>query len=167
LAAAGAIVRNVDLPEPFGRLEALQRILSAEGAAQSFQHEWANHRDKLSEGFQKLVRRGLEAPAAERAESNAVVERCRQQLPGLFEAGELILTPSAPGEAPIGLKSTGDSVFNRAWTALRVPCLTIPVADGPNSLPLGVQLVDPHGGEERILGVARWVARALALPLFD
>ncbi|MGH6621749.1 MAG: amidase, partial [Alphaproteobacteria bacterium] len=71
-----------------------------------------------------------------------------------------------PGEAPVGLQSTGNSVFNRAWTALRVPCLTIPAGDGPNGMPLGVQLVDPHGGEETLLGVAAWTARALGLELF-
>ena len=165
LAEAGAAVRRVDLPEPFGRLESLQRILMAEGAAEAFRHEWADHRDKLSESFQRLVRRGLETPAPERADANAAVERCRRELPGLFEAGEIILTPSAPGEAPVGLRSTGNSIFNRAWTALRVPCLTVPVADGPNDMPLGVQLVDPHGGETTLLGVAGWIARALGLPV--
>jgi Asp-tRNA(Asn)/Glu-tRNA(Gln) amidotransferase A subunit family amidase len=39
------------------------------------------------------------------------------------------------------------------------------VTDGPNGMPLGVQLVDPHGGEGVILGVARWAGRALRLPL--
>ena len=166
LAKAGAAVRDVQLPAPFGRLEALQRILSAEGAAQSFVYEWGNHREKLSDSFQTLIRRGLETPAAERAEANYAVQECRERLPNLFEPGEMILTPSAPGEAPVGLKSTGNSVFNRAWTALRAPCLTLPVSDGRNGLPLGVQFVDPHGGEERILGVARWSARALDLPYF-
>lgn len=166
LAAAGAAVRRVELPDPFGRLEALQRVMMAEGAAGAFRHEWADHRELLSDRFQKLVRRGLETPAAERADANATVERCRLQLPALFEASEIILTPSAPGEAPVGLQSTGNSVFNRAWTALRVPCLTIPAGDGPNGMPLGVQLVDPHGGEETLLGVAAWTARALGLELF-
>jgi amidase len=165
LAEAGAAVRRADLPEPFGRLEALQRIMMAEGAAGAFQREWAEQRDKLSPSFQRLVRRGLETPAADRAEANAIVAQCRRELPDLFEPGEIILTPSAPGEAPVGLQSTGNSVFNRAWTALRVPCLTIPVADGPNGMPLGVQLIDPQGGEERLLGVAGWAARALGLPL--
>jgi len=166
LANAGAVVRDVELPEPFDRLEALQRILSAEGAAESFVYEWANHREELSVGFRKLIRRGLDTPAAERAEANSIVQKCRKRLPSLFEPGEIILTLSAPGEAPVGLESTGDSIFNRAWTALRVPCLTLPVSDGPNGMPLGVQFVDAHGGEERILGVARWSARALSLPLF-
>jgi amidase len=167
LAGAGATVRRADLPAPFGKLEALQRIMMAEGAAAAFEHEWAHHRELLSESFQKLVRRGLETPAAERASANETVAQCRRDLPGLFEPGEIILTLSAPGEAPVGLKSTGNSIFNRPWTALHVPCITLPVSDGPNGMPLGVQLVDPHGSEETLLGGARWVAGALDLPLFE
>ena len=167
LAAAGAAVREVSLPEPFDRVEAMQRVIMAEGAADAFQHEWENHRDALSDKFQALIRRGLETPASEQAEASAAAEQCRSGLPELFEDNEIILTPSAPGEAPVGLQSTGDSVFNRAWTALRVPCLTIPAAEGPHGMPLGVQLVDPRGGEDVLFGTARWVARALDLPLFE
>jgi amidase len=166
LAAAGAAVRDVTLPEPFDGVGAAQRLMMAEGAAHAFQHEWATHRDKLSAPFQALMKRGLETPASEQAAANACVVQCRAQLPDLFDPQEVILTPSAPGEAPLGLQSTGNSIFNRSWTALRVPCLTIPVRDGPNGLPLGVQFVEPHGNEADLLGTARWAARALELPLF-
>ena len=88
------------------------------------------------------------------------------QLPDLFAPGEVILTPSAVGEAPLGLHSTGNSVFNRTWTALHVPCLTVPVTDGPHGLPLGVQFVDPRRDEATLLGTARWAAQALGLPVF-
>ena len=46
-----------------------------------------------------------------------------------------ILTLSAPGRAPAGLGTTGDARFNRLWTLMGVPCVTVPVpGDG---LPLG------------------------------
>ncbi|MDH3701864.1 MAG: amidase [Alphaproteobacteria bacterium] len=166
LGAAGATVRDVALPEPFGRIAAIQRVLMAAGAADAFQHEWATNREKLSDPFQTLVATGLKFTDAEKTEAAAVAEQCRARLPNLFDANEIILTPSAPGEAPLGLHSTGNSVFNRVWTTLHVPCLTIPVQDGPNGLPLGVQFVEPLSDEANLLGGARWAARALDLPLF-
>jgi Asp-tRNA(Asn)/Glu-tRNA(Gln) amidotransferase A subunit family amidase len=166
LKKAGAIVRDVALPEPFDQVGPGQRIVMAYQAAEAFEHEWANHRDALSGSFRSLIERGLEVSAAERVEVMATFEQCRAQLPDLFAPGEIILTPSAVGEAPIGLHSTGDSVFNRTWTALHVPCLTVPVTDGPHGMPLGVQFVDPHGNEATLLGTARWAAQALDLPLF-
>lgn len=166
LANAGATVRDVTLPDPFDRVSPGQRIVMAYQAAEAFAHEWAHHRDALSDSFQTLIQNGLAVSAAEHAEVMATFEECRAQLPSLFDDGEVILTPSAVGEAPLGLHSTGNSVFNRTWTALHVPCLTIPVTDGPNGLPLGVQFVDPHSDEAALLGTARWAARALDLPIF-
>ena len=68
------------------------------------------------------------------------------QPPGRFEAHkawfdafmadfDVLLTPSAPGEAPAGLGWTGDPIFNAAWTALHVPCITVPAGVGPAGLP--------------------------------
>ena len=65
-----------------------------------------------------------------------------------------------------GTALAGDAVFNRVWTMLHAPCLHLPVDDGPGGLPLGVQLVAPHGDEAALLGAARWLARRLGLPLF-
>lgn len=166
LASAGAVVRDVELPDPFDQVSPGQRIVMAYQAAEAFEHEWAHHRDALSESFRALIERGLEVSPAERTEVIATFDRCRGQLQDLFAPGEIILTPSAVGEAPLGLHSTGDSVFNRTWTALHVPCLTVPVTDGPHGMPLGVQFVDPHGDESTLLGTARWAARALDLPVF-
>jgi Asp-tRNA(Asn)/Glu-tRNA(Gln) amidotransferase A subunit family amidase len=80
------------------------------------------------------------------------------------QAGDVdaIFTPSATGEAPEGLASTGDTAMNRLWTLLHGPCVTVPAGDGPGGLPLGVQLVGIPGSDARTLAVARWVELALA-----
>jgi len=53
-------------------------------------------------------------------------------------------------------------VFNRLWTLLHVPCLTVPCGKGPMGLPLGVQLIGPPRGAARLLAAGRWVEAALA-----
>jgi amidase len=50
------------------------------------------------------------------------------------------IAPAAPGIAPLGLASTGDPVFNRLWTVLHVPCLSIPCLIW-QGLPVGVQVI--------------------------
>jgi Asp-tRNA(Asn)/Glu-tRNA(Gln) amidotransferase A subunit family amidase len=75
---------------------------------------------------------------------------------------DAILTPSATGEAPAGLGSTGDTAMNRLWTLLHGPCVTVPAGDGPGGLPLGVQIVGLPGVDAKTLAVARWVEHALA-----
>ena len=70
---------------------------------------------------------------------------------------DVFLAPSAPGEAPAGLDSTGNPIFQVVWTLLQVPCVTLPWSTGPNGLPVGVQLIGRRGDDETVLGVARWL----------
>jgi Asp-tRNA(Asn)/Glu-tRNA(Gln) amidotransferase A subunit family amidase len=74
---------------------------------------------------------------------------------------DALVTPSAVGEAPSGLASTGDPAFNPIWTLLGAPCVTIPAARGPAGMPLGVQLVGPLDEDAALVATAEWVERAL------
>ena len=74
---------------------------------------------------------------------------------------DVLLTPSAPGEAPAGLEWTGDPAFNTIWTSLHVPCVTVPAGSGPGGLPLGLQIVGRLGADAATLAAAGWVAAAL------
>jgi Asp-tRNA(Asn)/Glu-tRNA(Gln) amidotransferase A subunit family amidase len=75
---------------------------------------------------------------------------------------DAVLTPSAPGEAPRGLRSTGTAIFNFIWTHLHMPAVTLPHFTGPNGLPVGVQLVGRRYEDDRHLAVAAWADRVLA-----
>jgi Asp-tRNA(Asn)/Glu-tRNA(Gln) amidotransferase A subunit family amidase len=74
----------------------------------------------------------------------------------------VLLTPSAAGESPVGLDSTGDPSFNAIWTLGWTPCVTLPAGTGPVGLPLGVQLVGPRFRDEALFDAATWVETRLA-----
>jgi Asp-tRNA(Asn)/Glu-tRNA(Gln) amidotransferase A subunit family amidase len=74
---------------------------------------------------------------------------------------DILLTPSAPGEAPEGLGWTGDPAFNFVWTSLHVPCVTVPAGTGPKGLPLGIQVIGRRGDDRATLAWARWVEAQL------
>ncbi|RPI40245.1 MAG: amidase, partial [Betaproteobacteria bacterium] len=90
-------------------------------------------------------------------------QACRRRFSEIAAdaAFDVLLTPSAPGEAPAGTASTGESLFNRNWTLLGLPCLTLPVGTGAAGLPIGVQLVADYDQDERLLRAAHWVRHAL------
>jgi amidase len=79
----------------------------------------------------------------------------------LFDDFDALLVPAAPGEAPAGLDMTGDPLFNRTWTLLHLPCVTVPAGRGDSGLPIGVQLVGRLGDDARLLAVARFAEQAL------
>ncbi len=86
----------------------------------------------------------------------------RAGLDRLFGEYDVLLTPSAPGEAPEGLDSTGDASFNRGWTMLHVPCVSVPAGTGPAGLTVGVQIVGRIGEDAKTLAAASFVEDALA-----
>jgi Asp-tRNA(Asn)/Glu-tRNA(Gln) amidotransferase A subunit family amidase len=90
---------------------------------------------------------------------------CRRQLAEQLQDLDFLLTPSAPGEAPLTLASTGSSIFNRAWTLLGAPCVTVPFGAGPAGLPLGVQLVGAFDADMPLLAHAHRVERTLRAAL--
>ena len=53
-------------------------------------------------------------------------------------------------------------MFNAPWTALHVPCVTIPVGFGPAGLPLGLQIVGGVGEDRATLAWSQWIASALS-----
>ena len=74
---------------------------------------------------------------------------------------DAIITPSAIGEAPMGLEATGDPVFCSTWTYLGLPAITVPLMQGENKMPIGVQIVSTHGDDARLLRNAQWLATEL------
>ena len=74
-----------------------------------------------------------------------------------FHDYDAILTPSANGEAPKGLQSTGDPIFSTIWTYCGMPSISLPLLQGKNNLPVGVQLVTSFYDDERLFRNASWL----------
>jgi len=88
--------------------------------------------------------------------------RGRKALAGVFDDVDVLLTFSAPGAAPKGLDSTGDTRFNKLWTLMGVPCVNVPAYVAEAGLPVGVQVIARFGADARALGAARVIEAALA-----
>jgi Asp-tRNA(Asn)/Glu-tRNA(Gln) amidotransferase A subunit family amidase len=159
--AAGAKVSEVTLPPVFTGIEETFGVISTTEASRALAQEARDHHDKLNfwikDGLAAAARHG--AARYEEAQRHAV--ECQRALTAMFVTCDAILTPSTIGEAPADLVSVSSSVFNRVWTLMHVPCLTIPAYRGPNGMPVGVQVVGPVGSDLKTMGVAQAIADAL------
>lgn len=164
LKSAGAAVREFALPPLFAEVDALHRVLMSAEVAKAFVPEWANARDQLSADLSAFITEGLGYSDATVSAARAQVAEGARVMNTLLADDELLLTLPAAGEAPRGLASTGNAAFNRLWTMLGVPCITLPAGRGARHLPLGVQLVARRdaGTEADFFARARWVHEALA-----
>ena len=162
LAAAGAKVTDVAFAPEFANiLDHHRRIFNYE-AAHNYAYEYEEHFELVSQVLRKTVLTpGRELPLAAYIEAIETAEAFRAHLDDIFDNADLLLTPSAAGEAPEGLSSTGDPSFNSIWTLAWTPCVTLPAGTGPKGLPLGVQLVGKRFADEALLDAAAWVEKQL------
>jgi amidase len=155
LAAKGA--RLVPLELPFGELDRAAATILFYEMARGLAYEMANHRAKVNPALAQRVDDGAKIPYADYAKALAYAADCRRKLADLAKDVDALLTPSATGEAPLGLDSTGNTAMNRLWTLLYGPCVTVPAGKGPAGMPLGIQLVGLPGTDAKTLAAARWV----------
>jgi amidase len=155
LQRAGASVADVDVPSWNDLLEA-QRVIMHFELARSFADEALRHPESLSTELRDQVATGRGLTLNAYHEAHARAESARIAVDAVLAKYDFLLTLPTPGEAPKGLSFTGDPLFNRVWTLLYLPCITLPAGRGPQQLPLGVQLVGPRRQDERLLTWAAW-----------
>jgi amidase len=167
LRAAGVAVETIDLPEPLvARIGEGNTTIMAYEAARSLAHEFENNRAQLSANIVKLISIGQAVSDADYRDALAAGREGRQALAEGMRGFDSLITFSAPGAAPVWADGTGDSAFNRIWTTIGAPCITLPVGRvASTNLPMGVQLVDCVDGDAHLLQVAARVAPLL--PAFD
>lgn len=160
-AIAGAKVIDITLPDNFSELANAQITIMNYEVSFSGLYEVSNYRNQISTKYLECFDSGskilpeihdlaVQKSAKAQAEFNHVIGEC-----------DVLLCPSAIGEAPLGLLATGDPIFNRAWTLLGLPCINVPGLTGATGMPIGIQLVGRLGDDSTLLLAADWVQAQL------
>lgn len=155
--SAGAEVGEATLPGHFSDLAETHTNILLAGIGGSMGELLRREGGRLSERLRQMITDGLGIPPAAVGRSEAHADRCIKEFGEWMGGWDVLLTPSAPGEAPEGLESTGNPIFQVVWTLLQVPCVTIPWAAGPNGLPVGVQIVGRRGDDDAVIRAAKWL----------
>jgi len=158
---AGATICETGLPPLYADVGEAQGLIVDFETAGSAAFELAHHRDQLSEKFVERAEAGLASSYDDYNSALSIVRAAQNELAAAMDGVDVLLCPSAPGEAPKGLEATGDPVFNRLGTALRGPCLNIPGLCGSSGLPVGVQLIGRMGDDRRVLAIGQWLHAVL------
>lgn len=156
LREAGARVQAWDMPDSWsGLITAHNRVMTKE-ATEHYGPERARHPELLSVSLTASLEVGDSVTRPQLADAKKRRKRAQADLAGVWDRFDFLLAPSARGEAPAGLGYTGDPIFNRFWTLLGSPCITLPFNTGPFGLPLAVQLIGPHRDDDQLIAWARW-----------
>lgn len=153
-------------PPAFERLAEAQRLVQTFETARALGPEFDYRRADLSGRLATLIEEGRGISAGDYVAALQLGRDCALAIDKLIGDDDAVLAPAAPGEAPLGLASTGDPIFNRAWHLLGAPQICVPLpaayARGPAGLPLAVQLVGRPGEDARLLACAAWLEATLA-----
>jgi amidase len=161
LARAGARVANVELEGEFAALADVQIRMSSYEFYRALTFERTRFPELISESLTARIRAGSQVTRAQYEQTHDTAHRCRARLDDLYREHDVLISPSAMGEAPRGLESTGDPLFGLTWTLMHGPAITLPVFTGPGGLPIGLQVTGPRGSDARTLVAAEWIRRAL------
>ena len=150
-------IKVFDTPSYFKDIHKYHQIIHETDLANNFQDYYKKSKNKLSKEMQAAISRGMKYSAKEYAEAIDFMKRSYESYNEVFEDYHGVLSPCSTGVADKGLKSTGSADFNKVWSYLHTPAISLPLLQGENNLPLGVQLIGEKYDDLRFLGVARWL----------
>ncbi len=159
----GMTLRPAELPlDLFAGLSAANRTIMAYEGARVAEDDFRRGRDLLGPSTLALIEAGRSINDADYNSARELAAICRRTFAEAMLHFDLLLSLSAPGEAPLQREGTGSSIFNRAWTTIGAPCLALPLGYGKSGvLPLGIQLIGGCGGDQALLDSALLVEEAL------
>lgn len=157
----GAVVTELTLPAEFETLPQSHRFIARREGRAAFLNEYRTTPD-LHDEFKATVENRAGTSVEEVRAAYRHADACRAAWDDLAAPFDVVLTPSAPGEAPRGHDVTGDAAFNSMWTLLQVPVVNVPGALGPTGLPVGVSLTARRYQDRQVIGLAGLLGQRLA-----
>ena len=148
-----------DVPGYFKDIPKHHQIIHETDLANNFQAYYKKDKKKLSKEIRDAIERGLKYSAYDYANAIDFMEQSYQSYKEVFEDYHGVITPSASGVAEKGLKSTGSADFQKIWTYMGLPTISLPLLTGESDLPLGVQLIGNKLDDIRFLSTANWLEK--------
>ena len=149
-------VIDLEIDNLISKSDALHLDISGYEFKRSISHERFNYYDQLSDQLRNgRLNDGYQVSNKNYQLALKDLSILKNQIDAVFDETDLIITPSAPGEALKGLEYTGSPIFNTTWSLNGNPCITLPLFKGKQELPIGCQLVARFGEDDQLLNYAK------------
>ena len=153
LEQAGYTVKRLPMFEDIDAINTRHRRMTAAEAAQEHANWFQRYHNLYRPRTAEIILEGQEISADElwAAQQGRFALRTYLSEQQCKHNVNLWVSPSATGEAPIGLQATGDPIMNLPWTHAGLPTITIPAGFSRNRLPLGLQCTAGLYQDEKLL----------------
>ncbi len=156
IAAMGGSIERLSAPQSFAALLPCHKIIHEYELVRALEEPIGSHWDSISDTIKPTLLAAKNHTDEQYQEALEIRSAAIEWFAEFFNDYDAILTPSAVSEAPL-MGSTGDPVCCTIWTLCGLPCLSMPLLEGANGLPIGVQLVGAARHDDRLLRTTRYV----------
>jgi amidase len=165
LARAGAKIVEVAAPSGMDEIISAAEAINTYETYRSLAYERMHHAHRLSAAMTGKLKKAERVTRSRYVAALETANRCAGFIDDIFRECDVLITPSATGEAPAGLGAIGPasglSAFQAIWTTLHTPAISIPVFTGRKGLPIGLQVIGARRDDEHALLLAHWMHHAL------
>ncbi len=161
LRKTGLAIDEMELPPAFAELPRHAVTVHDYEMHRSLLPELLAARERIEASLAKAVEDAAQLTAEDHANAMQFMAARRAEFPEAMGGYDAVLCAAATGEAPLGLADTGSPIMNISWTALYVPCITLPRFRGAAGLPIGLQVVGRPYEDIQLLAIAADLERRL------
>jgi Asp-tRNA(Asn)/Glu-tRNA(Gln) amidotransferase A subunit family amidase len=157
---AGHHAKPLTLPAPLADMHITQKIIQDVEAARAYATILQHHRTKFTPALAAALDAGAAIDDAQYQRALKTAAHAKTAADALFDDYDIWLMPAAPSAAPLGLDSTGDTIFNRLASGLGLPAVSVPFGLADKKLPLGIQLIARRNTDAALLSTLIPIVKA-------
>ena len=155
-------IERIPAPDRFADLVGAQHTIHDYEIFLHLSPRVAGKEDLLSASMQSVFERAAQIDESEYDAAIRLMRSAGEYFELFFRDYDVILSPSAPGEAPLlSGGATGDPIFCTVWTLLGLPSISVPALVGDNGLPIGLQVIGGLQEDDRLCRTVGWITDQL------
>ena len=148
-------IASVELGDDFMEAARCHEIIMNGSISRSLANYYENNKSKLHPFTITRFEAGKSVSTNSYIDAIEKAKKMKQTLSEIFLKFDAIITPAAPGQAPRDLMNTGNAIFNGYWTMLGVPAISLPLLEGKDGLPIGIQVITSWNKEAELLDISK------------
>ena len=148
-------IASVELGDDFMEAARCHEIIMNGSISRSLANYYENNKSKLHPFTITRFESGKSVSTNSYIDAIEKAKKMKQTLSEIFLKFDAIITPAAPGQAPRDLMNTGNAIFNGYWTMLGVPAISLPLLEGKDGLPIGIQVITSWNKEAELLDISK------------
>ena len=150
-------VEEINLGDDFNEAANSHEIIMNGSIAKSLSQYYENEKEKLHPFTISRIEAGIPVSAKQYIEAIENAKKMQQTLNKFFHKFDAIITPAAPGQAPRDLMNTGNAIFNGYWTMMGTPAISLPLLQGRDNLPMGIQIISSWNEDYKLIKIAEYI----------